>query len=1202
MRVSPGTRAAPTATLRDLIAHFDSAKQAPEAQPQPIVSTDEDTAKTITLSGTDEDGDNLILYIVTGPSHGTLGPIGDLTCAGTVPRTCSANVTYTPDDDYNGFDIFSFKADDGTEGSYPAPVSMLVDPVNDTPVATDETKTMSEDGGPLSIDFGDLLSDVETSDANLTYGITNPDPAKGSLSGVGATREFTPAANFNGTVNIDYTPTDRGDPDECSAANPPCAAAEISARKSMTVTVDAVNDAPSFTKGPDQTTVEDAGAQSIADWATAVSAGPNESGQQVTFEATNDNKDLFTSGGQPSVAPDGTLTYTPAENVNGTAKVTVKLHDDGDTANGGADESAEQTFTIAVDSVNDAPGFQKGDNQTVNEDSGAQEVNGWATDISAGRADENGQRLTFEATSDTNLFTAGGQPEIDANGRLTYEAAPNANGSATVAVKLRDDGGTLNGGANTSAGQSFTINVTAVNDTPIARADTLATVEDRKLVFPSSDLVGNDDEGADNESSQTLTVTEVYDGTAGTVSLGSDGNITFTPEADFSGDATFRYLVCDDGSPSECSVQRATANVTVSPVNDAPVAGNQSVTTDEDTAIEVTLSISDIEGDAVGYTIVSAPRHGTLSGTGANLIYTPEADYRGPDSFTFRASDGFADSDPATVSIAVDTVNDAPVATSDTMSTNEDTPLVFAAGQLLGNDTPGPANESGQTLTVTAVDQPVNGQASLGTNGDITFTPDTGFNGQASFEYTVCDNGSPSECSEMKAIVNVTEPPVNDAPGFTAGANQTVAEDSGSHSVSGWASGISAGPADESDQQLTFEVTNNTNTGLFSTQPSVAADGTLSYALAADENGSADVTVWLKDNGGIANGGADTSAEQSFTIEVTAVNDAPTVSDLQGDDAANEGDIKTYTFDIADVDSGTFSASVDCGGPGKGELVAGSVQISGTNGQFECEFLDGLISPTPVNISVQVSDGEKLSNVESKSVSVSNLAPVLTGVSSSSQNALAGTLNPVTFTGTATDVSPIDLAAGFGWRWAIDGGAYGPFGAVDANTFEVGGDNNQLYFSTCGTHTVEAQAGDKDGGVSAESPQATQSVSVYNGTFDPPLVDGTTNMVQRGQVIPVEISVGCGTTNLTNLTPYIQLLSGNVSPEIESGSTTVTTPSILAADTTQTMRPVDGDYIYNLQVPNNAAANQQFTIRVNPFGATADHAATGMYVVLKVRK
>src|SRR5215211_1863813 len=547
--------------ITELSAHFESAKQALVAQPQPVVSTDEDAAKTITLSAADEDGDNLSFFIVTAPNHGTLGPIGELTCAGTAPRICSANVTYTPDEDYNGFDIFSFKASDGTEDSNPAPVSILVNPVNDTPVATDETRTVSEDGGPLSIDFGALVSDGETSDANLTYNITNPDPAKGSLGGEGSTRNFTPAANFNGTVNIEYTPTDRGDPDNCITANPPCAAAKISDQKTMSVTVDAVNDAPSFTKGPDQTKDEDAGAQTVDGWATAISVGSNGSGQTVDFPVTTANNGVFPAGWQPSVTSKGTLTYAPAADKNGSATVTVKAKDSAGTENGGVDESGEQTFKINVAAVNDAPGFQKGVNQKVNEDSGAQTVNGWATDISAGRADEDGQQLTFEVTNDTNLFTAGGQPAIDAIGKLTYEAAPDANGSATVRVKAHDDGGTLNGGADTSAEQSFKIHVSAVNDAPIAHADTMATDEDTKLVFPSSDLVGNDDEGADNESSQIMTVKEVYDGAHGTVSFGSDGNITFTPEANFGGDATFRYLVCDDGSPSKCSVQEAAANV-----------------------------------------------------------------------------------------------------------------------------------------------------------------------------------------------------------------------------------------------------------------------------------------------------------------------------------------------------------------------------------------------------------------------------------------------------------------------------------------------------------------------------------------------------------------------------------------------------------------------------------------------------------------
>src|SRR5215207_11427839 len=100
-------------------------------------------------------------------------------------------------------------------------------------------------------------------------------------------------------------------------------------------------------------------------------------------------------------------------------------------------------------------------------------------------------------------------------------------------------------------------------------------------------------------------------------------------------------------------------------------------------------------------------------------------------------------------------------------------------------------------------------------------------------------------------------------------------------------------------------------------------DPQLTYTPADNASGSSDVSVRLMDSGGIANGGADESAEQTFTINVTAVNDAPIVSNLQGDGAANESDVKPYTFDFADVDSSTISASVDCGGSGKGKLVAG---------------------------------------------------------------------------------------------------------------------------------------------------------------------------------------------------------------------------------------------------------------------------------------
>ena len=133
----------------------------------------------------------------------------------------------------------------------------------------------------------------------------------------------------------------------------------VSASQTFTISVTAVNDVPSFVKGADQTVLEDAGAQTILNWATGISAGPaNESSQAVSFVVSNNNSGLFS--GQPVVAANGTLTFTPAANANGVAKVTLTLKDDAGTANGGVDTSAAQTFTISVTAVNERRRSQRG--------------------------------------------------------------------------------------------------------------------------------------------------------------------------------------------------------------------------------------------------------------------------------------------------------------------------------------------------------------------------------------------------------------------------------------------------------------------------------------------------------------------------------------------------------------------------------------------------------------------------------------------------------------------------------------------------------------------------------------------------------------------------------------------------------------------------------------------------------------------------
>jgi hypothetical protein len=215
------------------------------------------------------------------------------------------------------------------------------------------------------------------------------------------------------------------------------------------------NVAPSFTAGGDQTVLEDSGSQTVAGWASGISAGPaTESSQAVTFIVSSDNASLFSV--LPAVASNGTLSYTSAPDANGTTHVNVTAVDDGGTANGGHDTSASQSFTITVAPVNDAPTFTPGASQTAVSLLGAESVNNWATGISPGPPDESAQAVTFQVSvSSPSLFAV--QPQLSPTGRLTYTPKALALGTATVTVTPVDDGGTDNGGQSTGTPRTFTI-------------------------------------------------------------------------------------------------------------------------------------------------------------------------------------------------------------------------------------------------------------------------------------------------------------------------------------------------------------------------------------------------------------------------------------------------------------------------------------------------------------------------------------------------------------------------------------------------------------------------------------------------------------------------------------------------------------------------------------------------------------------------
>ncbi|MEX0642114.1 MAG: lamin tail domain-containing protein, partial [Pirellulales bacterium] len=212
---------------------------------------------------------------------------------------------------------------------------------------------------------------------------------------------------------------------------------------------------PSFTPGADVGVGEDSPAFS-ASWATGISVGPpEESGQTAAFLVENDNAALFAV--PPALAPDGTLSFTPAANAHGMATVTVALMDDGGTDAGGDDTSDPVVFAINVSPVNDAPGFTPGANFVINEDAGPFSAP-WATNISVGPPDETGQTATFQVSSNfPTLFIA--SPSIAADGTLSFAIAPNRHGRATITVVLADDGGTTAGGDNTSEPVTFTLTV-----------------------------------------------------------------------------------------------------------------------------------------------------------------------------------------------------------------------------------------------------------------------------------------------------------------------------------------------------------------------------------------------------------------------------------------------------------------------------------------------------------------------------------------------------------------------------------------------------------------------------------------------------------------------------------------------------------------------------------------------------------------------
>jgi PKD repeat protein len=274
--------------------------------------------------------------------------------------------------------------------------------------------------------------------------------------------------------------------------------------------------------------------------------------------------------------------------------------------------------------------------------------------------------------------------------------------------------------------------------------------------------------------------------------------------------------------------------------NNPPVAEDQTVPTDEDTPVSITLTASDPEGDPLTYSVVDPPPNGVLTGSPPVLTYTPAENYNGPDSFTFKTNDGLLDSNIATVSITVNPVNDPPVAASQTSTTPEDTAVLIT---LTASD---PENDP---LTYSVVDDPVHG-ALTGTPPDLTYTSAGNYNGPDSFTFKANDGMVDGNI----ATVSITVSPVNDPPVVE---NQSVTTDEDIPKV------IDKIATDVDDTSLTFQVVSGPSHG-------VLIDGLTYWTYDPDQdyNGSDSFTF-------TANDGEDDSNTATVSITLDPVNDRP---------------------------------------------------------------------------------------------------------------------------------------------------------------------------------------------------------------------------------------------------------------------------------------------------------------------------------------
>ncbi|HCG6973479.1 TPA: tandem-95 repeat protein, partial [Vibrio parahaemolyticus] len=648
----------------------------------------EDTSTVIKVLGNDTfegDGKVVSLDANNGPANGSVSVNPD------------GSVTYTPNDNYHGIDSFTYIV---TSGGVSESTTVYVDvtPVNDAPVAKDDTAITDEDT-PVTIDV--LPNDNDIDGDKLSIQSASVPEAQGKVEIVDGKLVFTPAENFNGDAEITYTVTDGQLTDEAK----------------VTVTVNPVNDAPTIKVDAVESITEDA-VNTDTVVATLTVRDTDTPEDQLTVSLENNSNGYFVLVGN-----EVKLTQVGVDAVNND-ELNLKDLTISASVSDGVNPTANDSDSLVVNRVNDAPTVENAiADQELSEDFAS-----YTIDLNDAFKDSD-SALNFSVSGNSNVLVS-----IE-NGIATITPTADWNGSETLTFTATDPSGE-------SVSQTVNFTVAPVADIV---ADKATVVEDTPTIIK---VLGNDTFEGDDK----VVSLDTNNGPAnGTVSVNPDGSVTYTPNDNYHGADSFTYIVTSGGVS-----ESTTVNVDVTPVNDAPMAKDDIATTQEDTAvtIDVLPNDSDVDGDKLSIQSASVPEaQGKVEIVDGKLVFTPAENFNGDAEITYTVTDG-ALTDQATVKVTVNAVNDTPVVESniaDQALAEDFTPYTIDLNTAFSDVD----NVDGE-LTF-SVSGNSNIQVAI-VNGIATFTPTADWNGSEALTFTATDPSGES----VSQTVNFTVAPVAD--------------------------------------------------------------------------------------------------------------------------------------------------------------------------------------------------------------------------------------------------------------------------------------------------------------------------------------------------------------------------------------------------------------------------------------------------------